>query len=112
MKYKHQIANQKVRICTMELNKLTHQTSTGVTLLEVALCKSRILNNDEKYMLITTAQFDDLDGDFDRRFFIIECGMKTKRIQFQKRWLKEYDWLRYGNSDGNKGGWSMLVHYF
>ena len=58
-------------------------------------------------MLITTAQFDDLDGDFDRRFFIIEGGRKTKQIQFQKRWLKEYNWLRYGNSDGNKGGWCM-----
>ena len=90
MKYKHQIANQKVRICTMELNKLTYQISTGVTLLEVALCKSRILNNDEKYMLITNAEFDNLDDNFDRRFFIIEGGRKTKLIQFQKRWLKEY----------------------
>ena len=76
MKYKHQIVNQKVRICKMEPNKLTHQTSTGVTLLEVALCKSIILNNDEKYMLITTAQFDDLDGDFDRSLFIMKAGEK------------------------------------
>ena len=74
----------------MELNKLTYQISTGVTLLEVALCKSRILNNDEKYMLITNAEFDNLDDNFDRRFFIIEGGRKTKLIQFQKRWLKEY----------------------
>ena len=58
--------------------------------LEVAITRSRPLADTEIYTLLTTTQ------DYG--------GQKIKHITFQRRWLKEYVWLRYGKSGNDRGG--------
>ena len=77
------------------------------TLLDVLLCKSRALSNDEKYLLLTTNQVDHLGSSLDVRYFSIDGGRKRKQVMFQKRWLQEYPWLHYGLSEVHKGGWCI-----
>ena len=60
------------------------------TLLDIVLCKSRALSNDEKYLLLTTNQVDQLGSSLDVHFFSIDGGRKRKQVMFQKMWLQEY----------------------
>ena len=42
------------------------------------------------------------------QYYPIDGGRKRKQVKFQTRWLQQYSWLRYGNSEGYIGGWCIL----
>ena len=74
---------------------------------DALISHSRVLSNSEKYQLVTTQQSKFSDGALDTRFFKIKGSNKRKQITFQMKWLQEYSWLRYCNSEDNKGGWCL-----
>lgn len=64
------------------------------------------------YQLLTKPQ-DDLGSDLDVRCYPIDGGRKRKQVRFQNRWLQQYSWLRYGNSEGRDvGGWCVFYLLF
>ena len=66
-----------------------------------------MLTDIEKYQLLTTVQESVADDDLDTRSFTVGGGKKRKRITFQKRWIQEHNWLRYGTKEGYRGGWCL-----
>ena len=89
--------------CEHENRPITFEHS----LLEVAITRSRPLADTEMYTLLTTMQDDIPDDELDTRSFTFGGGQKRKHITFQRRWLKEYVWLRYGKSGNDRGGWCL-----
>ena len=81
-------------------------------LLDVALANSRPLSKEEIYLLLTTNQANNLHADLDVQYYNVEGGKKRKQITFQKSWLNHNSWLRYGSSEGNKGGWCIHCALF
>ena len=77
-------------------------------LLNVVICKVRELDKNQMYRLLTKPQ-DDLGSDLDVRYYPIDGGRKRKQVRFQNRWLQQYSWLRYGNSEGYVGGWCVCL---
>ena len=66
--------------------------------LQDAIRQSRKLNDNEKYELLISEQKGLADADLNTIWFSVAEGRKRKRIQFQRRWLQDFKWLRYGTS--------------
>ena len=75
--------------------------------LQDAIRQSRKLNDNEKYELLISEQKGLADADLNTIWFSVAEGRKRKRIQFQRRWLQDYKWLRYGTSQEFQGGWCL-----
>ena len=58
-------------------------------------------------MLLISEQKGLADADLNTIWFSVAEGRKRKRIQFQRRWLQDYKWLRYGTSQEFQGGWCL-----
>ncbi|KAL5460014.1 hypothetical protein EMCRGX_G033423 [Ephydatia muelleri] len=71
--------------------------------LQDAIRQSRKLNDNEKYELLISEQKGLADADLNIIWFSVAEGRKRKRIQFQRRWLQDYKWLRYGTSQEFQG---------
>ena len=80
---------------------ICHQS---LDLLQELIRQSRILTDLKKYQLLTSVQEGLTDGDLDTRYFSATGGRKRKQITFQKRWLQDYKWLRYGVDKNYQGG--------
>ena len=76
-------------------------------LLQEAIRQSGALIDDEKYQLLTTEQDGLADDDLDTRYFCVTGGRKRKQIRFQRRWLQDYKWLRYGVDKDHQGRWCL-----
>ena len=81
------------------------------SLLQIAMRHTRELTADDKYRLLTTVQDDIRNDELDTRSF--PAGdpkgkkRKVKQITFQRSWLREDNWLRYGKSRNDKGGYCL-----
>ena len=75
--------------------------------LQDAIRQSRKLNDNKKYELLISEQKGLADADLNTIWFSVAEGRKRKRIQFQRRWLQDYKWLRYGTSQEFQGGWCL-----
>ena len=80
--------------------------SESSDILQVAISRSRIIKDHEKYELITSSQSNLRSTDFDTVYFTVSGGRKRKQITFQSRWLQDYKWLRYG-LENSQGGWCL-----
>ena len=92
------------------LSSCSESESLGqqVDLLQEALRHSRVLTDSEKYYILTTAQDRIADEDLDTRYFgVTGGGRKRKQITFQRRWLQDYSWLRYGHDKDHQEGWCL-----
>lgn len=79
------------------------------SLLGIAIGRTRILTDEEKYELLTTLQESRInDDDFDVQLYKIDGGRKTKRTKFQRSWLRRYNWLRHGLDSPQRGGWCLV----
>ena len=78
----------------------------GKDILQEAIKLSRALTDTEKFNLLTSEQ-DISDEDLDVRYFGSTGGRKRKQISFQRRWLRDYKWLRYGIDYDHQGGWCL-----
>ena len=108
-----QLSQEYVQPATATLSKSQLQEPEGLqsSLLQIAIRHTRELTADDKYRLLTTVQDDIRDDELDTRSF--PAGdpegkkRKVKQITFQRRWLREDNWLRYGKSRDDKGGWCL-----
>ena len=75
--------------------------------LQDAIRQSKKLNDNEKYELLISEQKGLADADLNTIWFSVAEGRKRKRVQFQRRWLQDYKWLRYGTSQEFQGGWCL-----
>ena len=113
-----QLSQEYVQPATATLSKSQLQEPEGLqsSLLQIAIRHTRELTADDKYRLLTTVQDDIRDDELDARSFPAEDpeGKKrnVKQITFQRRWLREDTWLRYGKSRDDKGGWCLLFILF
>lgn len=83
------IQQEVILIHHLKLMIHTHQVVNQVrTLLDRALCMSRSLSSDEKYLLLTTVQANELGKDLDVQFF---GGRKRKQIIRKGG----FQWLHY-----------------
>jgi len=76
-------------------------------LLQECIRQSRTLHDHEKYQLLTSVQDGLSDNDLDTRYYNLTGGKKRKQITFQRRWLCDYKWLRYGINKDYQGGWCL-----
>ncbi|XP_062519282.1 uncharacterized protein LOC134194370 [Corticium candelabrum] len=113
-----QLSQEYVQPATATLSKSQLQEPEGLqsSLLQIAIRHTRELTADDKYRLLTTVQDDIRDDELDTRSFPAGDSegkkRKVKQITFQRRWLREDNWLRYGKSRDDKGGWCLLFILF
>ena len=86
------------------------ETSQPFNLFEVAIQKIRVLTDTEKYELLTTSPEDkvpDEGSNLDVRYFPYKKGTQHRKVSFQRRWLREHNWLCYGAGGAYKGSWCL-----
>lgn len=93
---------------SLEQDDNSHES---LDLLQEAIRQSRALNDHEKYQLLISVQ-GLTDDDLDTRYFSVTGGRKRKQITFQRRWLQDYKWLRYGVNKDYQGGWCLRCILF
>ena len=82
------------------------------SILDNLVCHARALTDAEKYELLTTPQTDLRDAELDTRYFDMKGSRKRKQITFQRKWLKDYNWLRYCSRESHRGGWCLICCLF
>ena len=94
------------QLLELEQDCADQSSDESLDLLQECIRQSRTLHDHEKYQLLTSLQEGLTDNDLDTRYYNITGGRKRKQITFQRRWLQDYKWLRYGIKDC-QGGWCL-----
>ena len=69
----------------------------SLNLIEVAIQKTRVLTESEKYKLLTTSPNEKIPhnqtSSLDYRYFPYKRGSQQRKISFQRKWLEQHTWL-------------------